>query len=257
MNSKQKLYRQRVAEGMCTICGGVKQNKYVLKCKSCTDKIKKYRNKEKENKSKKELRENRKKAGICVTCGKRKSADGYCNCDICRQYYKKASKKTRQNHEKNGLCTRCGKENKYQSYKICKECRRKELLVKSKKFIEQGLCRTCGKNPIRDVDSTLCERCHTRLLVNKKKRKEKIWQQILDHYGAKCACCGETIVEFLTIDHINNDGADHKRVVGRDSYKIRSWIVANNFPDTIQILCYNCNCAKGKLGYCPHTRKEH
>lgn len=58
-------------------------------------------------------------------------------------------------------------------------------------------------------------------------------------------------MKFLTIDHINNDGAEHKR--SRAGVDLYDWIIKHNFPDTFQTLCWNCNCAKGKYGSCPHT----
>jgi hypothetical protein len=79
------------------------------------------------------------------------------------------------------------------------------------------------------------------------RRREKV----ISHYGKKCKCCGETEMKFLTIDHINNDGAEHKRSIG--GVDLYNWIIKNNFPDTFQVLCWNCNCAKGKYGVCPHT----
>jgi hypothetical protein len=27
-------------------------------------------------------------------------------------------------------------------------------------------------------------------------------------------------------------------------------------PDLYEILCYNCNCSKGKHGYCPHQKEK-
>ena len=73
---------------------------------------------------------------------------------------------------------------------------------------------------------------------------------VLKHYGSKCACCGEKQVEFLAIDHINNDGAKHRREVG--SRNISTWLIANKFPLGFQILCHNCNYAKSLRGQCPH-----
>ncbi len=71
--------------------------------------------------------------------------------------------------------------------------------------------------------------------------------RVLKHYGGdppKCACCGELEIEFLTIDHVN--GVDHSLPNSN----------GGSPPGEFQILCWNCNCAKGKLGYCPHKRKE-
>lgn len=89
----------------------------------------------------------------------------------------------------------------------------------------------------------------------------KLRNKVLTHYGGnppKCTCCGETEIEFLTIDHINNDGAEHRRQIGR--YKsvgsnFYKWLKQNNFPKGFQVLCYNCNCGRGKnYGICPHKK---
>ena len=82
-----------------------------------------------------------------------------------------------------------------------------------------------------------------------------IRKKILDHYGNRCSCCGETTPEFLAIDHINNDGAQHRKLVGGGD-RLYRWLIANNFPDGFQLLCHNCNVAKGIYGMCPHQRKE-
>lgn len=46
-----------------------------------------------------------------------------------------------------------------------------------------------------------------------------------------------------------------------DSHELNHWIIRNDFPDGFQVLCHNCNFAKGKKGnnnMCPHekARKE-
>lgn len=70
----------------------------------------------------------------------------------------------------------------------------------------------------------------------------------LDMYGGKCACCGESIEEFLTIEHIHGQRGQ-KRV---SPYKAYKTAVENYDPTTYEILCMNCNHAKGRYGYCPH-----
>jgi hypothetical protein len=63
---------------------------------------------------------------------------------------------------------------------------------------------------------------------------------------------------FLTIDHINNDGAQHRRPSGRrmKGEKLTRWLILNNFPEGFQILCWNCNCGKSRNGgICPHQKK--
>lgn len=79
---------------------------------------------------------------------------------------------------------------------------------------------------------------------------------VLYHYGGnppKCKCCGEKYIEFLEVDHINNDGAEHRRknklMAGGGTFH---FLRKNNYPKGFQILCSNCNQAKGKYGKCPH-----
>lgn len=74
----------------------------------------------------------------------------------------------------------------------------------------------------------------------------------MDHYGRECVCCGESEVLFLCLDHIENDGAAHRRKHGTGS-KFMEWVVRNNYPPGLQTLCWNCNAGKHlNGGTCPH-----
>ncbi len=58
---------------------------------------------------------------------------------------------------------------------------------------------------------------------------------------------------FLCVDHVNNDGAEHRKKTGSSGSQICVWLVNEGFPDGFQILCYNCNFAKHlNGGTCPH-----
>lgn len=75
---------------------------------------------------------------------------------------------------------------------------------------------------------------------------------VLAHYGTVCACCGTT--EQLTIDHINGDGAEHRRQMygHRPKYKagfegsasFYRWLIKQGFPPGYQTLCRGCNSSK-------------
>lgn len=85
-------------------------------------------------------------------------------------------------------------------------------------------------------------------------RYYRIRKQVFDHYGNVCICCGETNQNCFTIDHIDNDGAEHRRELygkGRRG-SIYDWLVKHNFPEGFQLLCYNCNCARPKGSCKPH-----
>jgi hypothetical protein len=88
-----------------------------------------------------------------------------------------------------------------------------------------------------------------------RKQHHRRRQEVLAAYGgAVCACCGETEDAFLTIDHINGGGRQHRLQAGvkGDFY---AWLKRNGFPPGFQVLCWNCNHAKHVLGECPHQKK--
>lgn len=89
-----------------------------------------------------------------------------------------------------------------------------------------------------------------------KQRWAELKEKAYAHYGKRCACCGEAEPMFLTIDHINNDGAKYRRqgVGGKWLYR---WLEKNNYPNEFQILCRNCNFGKYiNKGICPHKGKK-
>lgn len=73
--------------------------------------------------------------------------------------------------------------------------------------------------------------------------------EILQEYGGKCACCGETNLAFLCIDHVDSGGLEHRRQINNEIY---TWLKRQGFPkEGFQVLCFNCNLAKGLYGECP------
>jgi hypothetical protein len=79
-------------------------------------------------------------------------------------------------------------------------------------------------------------------------------ERVLRSMGGRCACCGEHRLELLAIDHVHGDGAAHRRETGLIGTKLVNWLLENGIPgDTFQLLCHNCNFAKGKDRTCPHV----
>ena len=102
-----------------------------------------------------------------------------------------------------------------------------------------------------------CKACKSKSGLTRCKRSRlKLKLEITNHYGGKCSCCSESEPEFLVLDHINGDGRKHRRehniLGGGQTYL---WIKRNNFPDTFQVLCANCNTSKGTKKECIHKRK--
>lgn len=155
----------------------------------------------------------------------------------------------------------------YQTNKTEIKRKRHEYYLKNKDKIKEGWRERYYNNR----DSILKRRRQLRELnkeeFNSKKRERtnhirrqnKI--EVFNHYGNRCTCCGETEPLFLTIDHINNDGAKHRKLLfkkgGGSHGGFYHWIIKNHFPKEFQILCWNCNSGKWlNKGICPHISNE-
>lgn len=82
-------------------------------------------------------------------------------------------------------------------------------------------------------------------------------EQVLEGYGAWCNCCGETEKVFLTLDHVDNNGAEERKALTpltRNNDGVFAKAIKENFPLCYQILCNNCNIAKYRVGECPHKQ---
>jgi hypothetical protein len=81
--------------------------------------------------------------------------------------------------------------------------------------------------------------------------------EALTHYSGGalcCACCGESTLEFLALDHVEGNGQSHRRQAGvRGGNGFFRWLKRSGYPPGLQVLCHNCNCAKGVARVCPHA----
>lgn len=79
---------------------------------------------------------------------------------------------------------------------------------------------------------------------------------VFDRYGGSaCACCNEQTFEFLCLDHVNGNGAEHRREIGAGVSMI-SWVAINGYPAGFQVLCINCNFAKRDGESCSHSKAK-
>jgi hypothetical protein len=114
-----------------------------------------------------------------------------------------------------------------------------------------GRCTDC-LSPA-ELGHKCCAKCldaHRKLDRESYKRLKKA---VFEHYGGfVCAGCGFDDQRCLSIDHIKNDGAEHRRSLqkqfgqtqlfaGRAFY---SWLKRSGFPEGFQVLCMNCQWIK-------------
>jgi len=94
------------------------------------------------------------------------------------------------------------------------------------------------------------------LLGRLKSYRQGLRIEVISAYGGKCVCCEEDHPHFLALDHINGT-TEVKRKAERKSgmgwyLKLRR----EGYPSHIQVLCHNCNAAKGFYGVCPHQLEQ-
>ena len=151
-------------------------------------------------------------------------------------------------------------------------------------------CYLCGATENKDgtlIKSWRCKACHTEQEKQKyrenpekfrqakrnwkkenplrqkgidKRSRVKLKTDALNAYSSgtlKCVCCGEMEIEFLCLDHIDNDGNSDRRLTGRGN-TFYFWLRKNKYPKlNIQVMCFNCNNSKKLGGVCIHKgRKE-
>jgi hypothetical protein len=120
------------------------------------------------------------------------------------------------------------------------------------------------RNGYPDGYRVLCHNCNHKqriynLDTNSQDYKEriKIRSDVIGHYGGKCSCCGDDELEVLCIDHINGGGrAQARELKSQGTALTYYWIKRNGYPPDYQVLCHNCNMAKGIDRTCPHKAVE-
>lgn len=146
---------------------------------------------------------------------------------------------------------------------------------KSGRKPHEGPCIDCNERPPSAWGGSRCLRCLGRRRRAAEREDpevyERVKQRARDHanaaharlraevvaaYGSACACCAESQVVFLALDHINGGGNAHRRSIGSGSGSATSLyrdVKGRGFPrDEFQLLCHNCNFAKSHGG-CPHV----
>lgn len=218
--------KKRRREGKCSRCGECAPCRGGSCCSRC-------------RKNSRSWYAGRVRSGTC-RCGK-PATPGRRTCEPCIERRREQAKEIRRLRLEAGRCTKCGRKPQA-GRRSCGRCSDQERRHKAKLKLE---CRCHCGNPL-NRGTRLCDyhmdKCQ--------ERKRKLRLICIEAYGGACRCCGEKMIEFLQFDHVNDDGAEHRKKVKPGS--ICRWLIDNGFPDGIQLLCANCNYAKAQYGRCPH-----
>jgi len=118
-----------------------------------------------------------------------------------------------------------------------------------------GSCKECVKSYQRDNKERIRRNAKRFRMKNPNYSRDqyfKLKKKFHDMYGNRCLCCGETMEEFLTLDHINGQ-IGKKRDHSSKAYKNAT---DTYNPSKYRILCMNCNHSIGMRGYCPHANLD-
>lgn len=141
---------------------------------------------------------------------------------------------------------------------VCKECNRqykKEWIAKWRAKNPEAT-RAISTEYSRKWKNNNLERWRATRRRCSLKQGKKLKNAVIGGLGGECQCCGENRMEFLTLDHINGDGAEHRRKVGRGLPVYRDALKEGLPRDRYRVLCFNCNCSMGMFGYCPHEKER-
>lgn len=139
--------------------------------------------------------------------------------------------------------------------KICSGCKETKDRAEFGTRMNHGR-RVCNPRckPCRVIQERAWQKRNPEKIKAKCKRTNaRLKLTVFQHYGMECACCGEKDIRFFSIDHINGNGAEHRRDPNIGSgTNMYAWLIRNHFPPGFQTLCYQCNLAKHFNKFCPH-----
>jgi len=159
-----------------------------------------------------------------------------------------------------GICPECRVRQLAPERKHCRECIDKAtdvVMGKAKRQNAEGLCRRCNNPKMEGV--VHCFDCNQRCRSWNEAYRDRTVAAVLNQYGIACNCCGEDRWPFLCIDHMNNDGSQHRKTMPLHG-DIYRWLYmrfnrTGIWPSGFQTLCYNCNSGRYRNGgVCPHQQ---
>lgn len=149
-----------------------------------------------------------------------------------------------------------------QATKVCVACKRDLPLSDfwRRKLARDGLQHACKKCNLAAQEKYRTAHREAGEPTYSQRNYRRLRLEVMSHYmppgsvKPSCACCGESIFEFLSLDHINGGGMKHRKEIAKVGSVFYRWIKNHGFPPGYRILCHNCNQAIGNWGYCPHSR---
>lgn len=168
-------------------------------------------------------------------------------------FYKDSSKKDGVGR----WCKDCRRLATTPEYKHNSGIRRENERLAKLELLADGKKRCAHCKQVKDLSKFLYRHssyCRPCVLERERNRQRARKLSVVDHYGGRCRCCGETNLEFLAVHHAAGDGGGHRKQLSGGWNSIIGWIIKNDFPEGFEIFCHNCHHALHSYGYCPHAK---
>jgi len=149
--------------------------------------------------------------------------------------------------------------------KYCETCKKEFEAQQSNHKYCSDKCRKIGIKNYRKTFQNNYWKTHPKEYAdNQKLKRDNNYEarlKVIHHYSNginHCACCGEFHIEFLEIDHINGGGTQERIKNDIWGNTFIKWLIDNDYPEGYQVICANCNKAKGhkKQKVCPVHHPE-
>jgi hypothetical protein len=121
--------------------------------------------------------------------------------------------------------------------------KRRCMSCDEEKSLSAFRCRMSPATELPMIDN-ICRRCKSSADAARLKL------QLIDAFGGKCQCCGESHPCFLTLEHIVP--VRHAKQTRQCVQLLRDARRDGWDPTKYELLCMNCNMATGLFGKCPH-----
>lgn len=134
----------------------------------------------------------------------------------------------------------------------CKECTKPQM----KAWYAVNRLEVLARYPFDRVKHAAWREQQTEKWWDERRGKQRkhaaaLKEEVLSHYSGgecKCAWCGCQEIVVLSLDHIDNSGGQKRRNGEPGGNNFYRKLKSEGFPVGYQVLCFNCNWAKGR-GY--------
>ena len=201
-------------------------------------------------------RANKKKLGLCQTCGKRPNQQPWTQCEHCRQLLKKQTKDRKAKLKSNGLCIECGNATGSKKCRCpsCSKLNMTRLQTYREKLYQSGICEKCAtQNKLEN--KRYCEKCYLKQIAKKHLKNKEKWEELQQLFKNQNTCPYTGFKLLLGI----NTSLDHilpKSLGGLDEINNLQFVYSNKnidinkmkfamndkeFKETITIIYKNLN----------------